>query len=215
MLPPRVSSSPATRWPWVLLLPALLLAAGGAARAQRVQYLPPGQFDLGMSSSYEAIDGASRDARWQIGHLRLDPELAIRDIAYVSDFGSGNLLVDRPGERRDPDLTAGLVAGLRGYLPLGRRYSFAVHALPEYTWWREQKDRRRLNGRYGAGFFGGLGRSELELSVTRDEGIRFFSREFEERVNQRTDSAAADFHLAVVGAFSFYGGARLSRFRLI
>ena len=214
-MPARSDARPRAGRLRLLLLATLLVSPAGAARAQRLQYLPPGQFDLELGSNYQAIDGAIQNTRWQLGRIYVDPALAIRNIAYVTDFASGNLLVDSPGDRRDPDLTAGLVAGLRGYLPLGQRYAFALHALPEYTWWREQKDRRRLNGRYGAGFFGGLGRSELELSVTRDEGIRFFSREFEERVNQRTDTAEVDFQIAVVGAFSFYGEASLSRFRLI
>ncbi len=213
-MPARPASHAKTAWRRSLLALSILLGGAASVAAQRAGYLPAGQFDLEVGTSYGEIDRAAQSSRWRLGRLLVDPTLAVRNIAYVSAFGSGNLLVGQPNESRESDLTASFVAGLRGYLPLGQRYSFAAHALPEYTWWQDQEDRRRLNGRYGAGFFGGLGRSELELWVSRDEGVRFFSREFEEQVNQLTERATGEFQIALVGAFSIYAEGRLQRFRL-
>ncbi len=200
--------------PGALVL-ALLWLTPAVVGAQVAQYTSPGQFDLHAGSEQERIDGAIQEARWQVGRVYINPWLSLRDIAWVNDFGSENVLGERPQRRRGTDFTASFGAGLRAYLPVGSGLSLAAHALPEYAWWQEREERRRLNGRLGLGLFGSAGRTSVEATVTRDDGIRFFSREFEERVNQRRERASFEIGISLVGAFSFFGQAESSRHRVI
>ncbi len=201
------------RWP--LLIGLLWLAPAVAGAQGGVQYTSPGQFNLDAGSEGDRIDAAIRDARWKVGRIFINPWLSIRDLSWANDFGSENVLAGSSGQRRRSDFSASFGAGLRAYLPVGSSLSLAAHALPEYAWWQEQEERRRLNGRFGLGLFGSTGRTNLEATVTRNDGIRFFSREFEERVNQRSERASLEIGIGLVGAFSFFGQAEVSRHRLI
>lgn len=138
--------------------------------------------------------------------MRLSPWLGLSSLEYVDNaFG----LPDAAGEKT-ADVTATAGAGLRAYLPAGRRVVWAAHALPEYTWWRELEDRRGVNGRYGLGAFGFFNRLTLEATAARDQGQRVATPEIPQAVRQRTDRAGLAVELTVSNRVSvFAAGERL------
>ncbi len=164
----------------VMALFAGLLASG--ASAQFEQYTPPGSFEETRETMDELLERSMKEARWRWGRVFLHPWVGIPNLAYVDP------VTDSDGNETS-DFTVSIGAGIRAYAPIGRELTLAVHALPEYVWWRDLSERRELNGRYGAGLSGNLGRTGLELTATRDEDARYVSREIEELVNTRDDLA--------------------------
>lgn len=183
--------------------PLLALLATGA-QAQFTQYTRPGNFEVSPLTIKAQLDDAIENAKWDWGRVRVDPWLALREIAYDSN-------VDARSRNEESDLTATIGAGLRGYLPVGSDLIVAGHVLPEYVWWRDLSDRRRVNGRYGLGLFGTFGRTALELSATRVNEARFFSREFEDQVNTEDEVAFLSLDVDLDLGFSLFGSARLRR----
>ncbi len=188
----------------------LSLALGGLtlpAGAQFDQYSMPGRYDEQHEPRAEVIDRGVREARWKLGRLYLDPWIGLDDISYIDNVTS------ETGGPKVSDVTATAGAGLRGYLPLGRM-TLAMHALPEYVWWRDLADRRRWNGRYGAALTGGFGPARLEISARREDDARFVSREIEERVNTRDEIAEVDLEVDLGRGISVFAGAaaRSARF---
>src|SRR5688500_4493103 len=130
---------------------ALALLVAAPAAAQFSQYTAPGSLLQRSTSRKEQMERALENARWRLGPLRLSPWFAIRDAADVSDAFSGSS-GDLAGQaEEDPDFTISLGAGLQGFVPFGSKTFFTFDALPQYVWWQEQEERRRLNGYYGAG----------------------------------------------------------------
>lgn len=196
--------------PWARLGRLLGLALLGAspAGAQLNQYTLPGDFAVEPASLHEKIDRAMTDSRWLFGKLHLDPWLSLRNLSWV-DSG------DPTTGPVDPELTATLGAGLRAYLPLGNKATLAAHALPEYVWWQDASERRRFNGRGGAGLFADFGRIALEVSALRDDSTRFFSRELEQQVDQRRDIATLNVEAGLVGGLSTFGQVLAGRHSLL
>ena len=75
-------------------------------------------------------------------------------------------------------------AGLRGFWEIGDAI-LSLHALPEYVWWQDLEDRRRLNSRYGGGLFGEFGRLALEIETNLDEQQSRVLREVDQLTNTR------------------------------
>src|SRR5690606_978111 len=90
----------------------------------------------------------------------------------------------------DGDVTASAGAGLRSYLPVGSDVVVSAHALPEYSWWADREELRRLNGRYGAGAFGFFNRLTLQATAQRNEQLAIRSYEVPEQGNTRQDEIA-------------------------
>lgn len=171
----------------VVFIFAALLVTAGAARGQFSQYTQPGTATLGGAPvTRESLEKAVSDARWQAGGLRLDPWLALRDVSW-HDNPSGQ--PDGASET-ESDVTAVAGAGLRAYLPTGPDVTWVAYALPEYLWWDKQEDRRRLNGRYGAGVFAFFNRLTLEATGARTERLSIVSSELPEQVNNRDTTAS-------------------------
>jgi len=185
-----------------LLLSGWLAAT--AAGAQFVQYTPPGSHLQAPEATQERLDAAMENARWRLGRLFLHPWIEFRDAGYIDSTRTG-----------DSELTATAGAGLRTYLAAGSRLTWAAHALPEYVWYQDREQQRRLNGRYGLGLFGNYGRVALELTATRVEEARFFSREFEDRVNVRDDHGAVSFQIDLGHGIALFGLASLLRIRYL
>lgn len=177
----------------------LILFLGWSAapsEAQFNQYTPPGTFIGRSIMRSETVEKAMQGARWKLGRFYFDPWAALRNLSYA-DTSTG----------ADSQLTATAGAGIRGYTPVGSEMSLALHLLPEYVWWQDETYRNRWNGRYGIGLFGDLGRTGVELSVSRRDDAVFFSQELEQQVNTRLDEAEAIFDFAVGGGFSLvFGG---------
>lgn len=147
---------------------AVMLAIAGPIRAQ---YTAPGSSrPSGDIPPKETLEKKVEEAPWATGGLRLQPWAGIRNAAFVTVEGSDQAL-----DEDDFTLTAGV--GLRAYLPVGGKVYWAAHALPEYVWWSELEDRRKVNGRYGLGVFGYFNRLRLEASFRLQETQGFFSNE--------------------------------------
>jgi hypothetical protein len=190
----------------LLIGPALLLV-GGAAQAQFTQYRAPGLFDPQRESREEQFERAMSEARWKLGRVLADPWLGLRNVSYLDNVGA----VSEEGDV-DSDLTVTLGAGLRGYLPLASELLIAAHVLPEYVWWKDLTGRRRLNGRYGLGLFGDLGRTGVEVSAQLLEESRFFSRELEEPVNTTEDRTTLALEIDIGKGLAFFGQATYQSF---
>jgi hypothetical protein len=191
------------------LLTLAVLFGPAVAWAQFQQYTAPGQLVESRETMQELLERRMKESRWRLGRTFLDPWIGVRDIAYVD-----NVQGAVQGEQQS-DLTASLGIGLRAYRPIGSELTLAAYALPQYVWWRELTDRRRVNGRYGAGLFGNLGRTGLELTAARSEDALFFSRELEVPVNTRLDRGAAQLEIDLVGDLSLFAGAELRRVRYL
>ncbi|MCP4658041.1 MAG: hypothetical protein GY856_21740 [bacterium] len=187
----------------LLVVSGWLVAA--AASAQFVQYTTPGTHLQPPEATQERLDAAMESARWRLGRLLLHPWLELRDVGYI----------DRSARTDKSVLTATVGAGLRAYLPAGSRWTWAAHVLPEYVWYDDRDEQQRLNGRYGVGLFGNYGRIGLELTAARVEEARFFSREFEERVNVRDDRGAVSLQVDLGRGISLFGLASLLRVRFL
>jgi hypothetical protein len=184
----------------LLLCLACLSPAG--AWAQFDQYTAPGGPTDRPRDRKELLQEYLQEARWRLGPLRVDPWVSLSDIEYFDNaFGSP----DRQG--KDSDLTATVGAGLRGYLPAGQDVVLAAHVLPEYVWWKENADRRRVNGRYGVGVFGFFNRVGLEATASRTQQRTYASPEFPQPVNVRSDRAVLSTQVAVTGHVSLFASA--------
>lgn len=164
--------------------------------AQFAQYTAPGGPVEELESRREALDRAIQEARWKLGPLHVDPAFGLSDVAYV-DSG-------REGE--EGDLTATATAGLRGYLPVGSRTTLALFALPQYIYWQDRADSRRLNQRFGAGLFTYFNRLAVEVKASRLEDVGYASNELAQRIASRSDTLAADVEIPIGSRISLVGG---------
>ena len=162
-----------------LLISTLFLADPAAAQFQQLSTNP---IDAGeqRESRVELLREAVSEARWSFGNFKLDPFLAIKDASWVDNVFSTD-------DEETSDFTVTVGAGLRGFWEVGDTI-IALHALPEYVWWQDLEDRRRLNGRYGAGLFGEFSRLAMEIETTLDEQQSRVLRE----VDQFTNTSAAE-----------------------
>ena len=179
---------------------ALILTASTPAVAQ---YTAPGTAAPTRHTPTKVeFQDKIKAAPWKAGALAIRPWLGLRDFQLVTEL-------DRQGEAGGEDLTFTLGAGLRGYLPAGPKALFAVHALPEYVWWQDRSEKRRLNGRYGLGFFVFFNRLTLELSQRRIEQQSFFSSEIQALTTSRNDISTLSLDLEVTPNISLFGIASL------
>ena len=146
------------------------------AQSQFVQYTAPGSLRATQTPTREDFENALRDARWRWGTLRLTPWYELKDMGYNSNvFGSTT------NQQSDFTVTAG--AGLRAF----RLESEPRHPRPpEYAWWNELENRRRLNGRYGAGLFGYFDRLTVDAEGTYAEQQSYASSELEQPIKLKT-----------------------------
>ncbi|MEA2561573.1 MAG: hypothetical protein QOH06_3077 [Acidobacteriota bacterium] len=189
---------------------ALALLAAAPAAAQFSQYTAPGGLLQRSTTRREQMEQALEKARWHWGPFRLAPWFAIRDAAYVSDAFSGSS--GNPGGptspvKEDPDFTITLGAGLQGYVPFGSKTFVTFDVLPQYVWWQEQEERRRLNGYYGAGLFAFLNRVNAEATARRAEEQGVLTPEFEQRIHSRQDRIAGVLELEITPAIFAFASA--------
>jgi hypothetical protein len=151
------------------------------------------------------LETAMSEARWRLGRVLLDPWFSLQDLSYIDNVG--NRPEDAPIES---DYTVTVGAGVRSYVPLGTDHTFSAHVLPEYVWFKELTSRRRLNGRFGLGFFGQEGPMGYEVTATRVDDARFLSRELEQLVNtsEQEFGVALEFDLPASMALTASGGLR-------
>ncbi|MFL6292350.1 MAG: hypothetical protein ACJ759_15765 [Thermoanaerobaculia bacterium] len=196
---------PSTRSARSLLALALLVAAPAAA--QFSQYNAPGSLLQRSASKKEQMEQALDKARWHFGPFRLSPWFAVRDAAYVSDVFSGSSGGPVEQVEEDPDFTITVGAGLQGLVPFGSKTFFTFDALPQYVWWQEQEERRRLNGYYGAGLYAFFNRLNAEATVRRAEEQAVLTPEFEQRIHSRQDRIAGTLELEITPALFAFASA--------
>lgn len=186
------------------------LLLGSPSAAQFLSYRAPGPFEPERETREAQFERAMREARWKLGRFYLDPSIGLSNLSAQDNIGGFT-----SGRDAVSDVTASIQAGVRGWLPIGSDLTFALHALPEYVWWRDLDGRSRLNGTYGSGIFGNLGRTGLELTAQRIEDSRFFSNQLEEPVNTREDRAGARLEIDLWGGVAVFGEAELGRLRFL
>ncbi|HSF44022.1 MAG TPA: hypothetical protein VLT87_29815 [Thermoanaerobaculia bacterium] len=155
------------------------------------------------ASRKEEIERKIEEARFRLGPVRVDPWLGLREAAYVRTFVA-------QGTGTTNDFTATVGAGLRGYLRMGRKVIWSAEALPEYAWWQEQSERRRVNGRYGLTLDGFFNRLTLQAGARREEQQRVVTPEVPDPVSGRTDEIRLEAELRMTGALSAYAGGTAS-----
>lgn len=154
------------------------------ADGQFPQYVRPGTYADSQPSTQGKLEAGYASARWSFGALRVDPVLAVRDVAYVSNVFSAST-----DEEEVSDFTASLTAGLFGYLHLGPDVILSGYVRPEAVWWRELDELRRENLNLGLGVFGFFNRLRVSADVERSETQRPLNLETEVPIDQRVDSA--------------------------
>jgi hypothetical protein len=157
------------------------VAVAGPLGAQSTQYIAPGTLGAAFENRRDAIRSALESARWHLGAVRVEPWISLREIAWVEERNPDG------STRRDLTATAG--AGLTALLPVGGRTTLVAQALPEYVWWRDRSEDRRLAGRYGAGVFVYGGRLSLELTGRSTDSTTQATAELDRRVQVKDDRA--------------------------
>ena len=170
----------------------------GVAPAEAQYNLPGSSQPSGDIPPKEDFEERVEEARWNFGGLRIQPWLGVRDAAWVT------LENNETGVDED-DFTITVGAGLRGYLPTGGKSYWTFQALPEYVWWSDLEDRRRTNGRYGAGYFGYFNNLRVELSHRIDESQGFFSNEVRQLISLRDQTSRFALELDLGSRFQLVG----------
>ena len=165
--------------------------------AQVRQYTPPGGAQDEAAGRKEALENAVEEARWHAGPVRLDPAFWIGDLAWA----------DRPADAvsdAGSDLTGRIGAGLNAYLPVGSKTTFAAYALPEYIWWQERAEERRVNQRFGLGTFTYFNRLAIAITAQRDEDFNYATGEILQRYTSRNEKLAADVEVPIVRRLTIF-----------
>lgn len=170
------------------------VAIASPAVAQVRQYTRPGGAADASADRREAFERAVEEARWNAGPLRLDPAFWISDLTFA-ESSTANV---------ESDLSVRAGAGLRAYLPVGSKTTFAAYALPEYVWWEDREDERRLNQRFGLGSFTYFNRLSVEVGAERVEDFDFATAEVLERVTQRTDRLTVALEIPLLSRLSLF-----------
>lgn len=173
------------------------LVLNSPVAAQIRQYTPPGGAQDEATGRKEALEKAVEEARWHAGPVRLDPAFWISDLSWV----------DRPVDavsEAGSDLTARAGAGLRAYLPVGTKTTVSAYALPEYVWWQERAEERRVNQRFGIGTFTYFNRLAIAITAQRDEDFNYATGEILQRYTSRNERIAADIEVPIVRRLTIY-----------
>lgn len=182
------------------------LAGAPALPAQSMQYTPPGTLGRPIVDRREALERAVAEARWRLGPVRVEPWIGLREVARVEQESTD-------GES-ESDLTATAGAGLQLYLPVGSRTTLAVETLPEYVWWRERADDRRLAGRYSAGLFVHANRLALEMTGRSLDGDTSIGPELEARVPTEQRIGRAEIEVPIYGGIALFGRGEVSSYEV-
>lgn len=187
------------------LLVAMLAAAPAAA--QFSGYAVPGSLGEKRLGAREQLMRAYQKARWQLGFLQVDPQLAITDLGYVSNVYS------TAEARAVSDLKAQGAAGLRGFFNLGAKVLVSPFANLGYNWWQDQQNLRSSSASYGVQLFGDFNRLQFGLQGGRVDTQQNLSSELEVPVDVQTDRLQADLDVDFWGPFRFFASAVDSRVR--
>jgi hypothetical protein len=162
------------------------IAPAATLLAQSPNFITPGASNRSADLPDKgSLDAQIEDAPWKTGIFRFSPWFGVRDASVVTGTNVGD------GTDDTDDFTVTIGAGIRGYLRGGPKVVLAGHILPEFTWWADDSDRNRLNGRFGLGLFAYFNRLELELSHRLVEEQGFFSSEVQRLTPTRHETTRA------------------------
>ena len=182
---------------------ALLLI--GLAPGVGAQYNSPvGKEANSTIPSQASFDESYQEARWSAGPFRVQPWIGLRDASLVT---IQTMNVDGSVTETD-DFTVTGGAGIRAYARTSPKLVFALHALPEYSWWQDDESKRVLNGRYGAGLFGFFNRLKVEASFRRTERQDIFSTEIQQLTTLEEDLARFGFEVEIARGLHAWARAR-------
>jgi hypothetical protein len=194
----------------ILLSMILILPLMAGRAAAQFQYTPPGGPVEKPASRKQALERDVELARYHLGVVRIAPWAAVHDVAYV------RTLLSSSGQKIPADLTATVGAGFRAYLRNSPKVTWTASVLPEYLWWRQQADRRRVNGRYQLGFHGFFNRLTLEATAGREQVLQTITPEVPVLTSARTDRAEALAEVEVTHAvFAFTSFATTQQVNLV
>lgn len=183
----------------LVALGAVAALAASPLAAQYSQYIAPGSAARSARiDAAQAMRGAAEAARWHLGPLAIDPVFELREVAWID-----------PGGEIEGDLTASAAAGLRAYLPIGNRLMWTAHLVPEYIWWRERSEDRRLAGRAGLGLQVAANRFLLEILASSSDWDGYLTSEIDERAEIEERGLQARLEVPILRTVSiFVSGAK-------
>jgi hypothetical protein len=188
----------------------LLLELAGASTisAQFTQYTVPGSLATRPATKAELVQKGADAAPWNLGPVRLDPRLSIRDLGY-----DGNVLASPETEEETSDVHVTVGAGLAAYMNLGPKVYLSGFAAPEYYWWNDLEELRELNLNYGLGVFAFFNRLRLGIDGTSTERQRPLSSEIDSPVQILDEGGTLEIELEAGATFSLFGATSTKRLR--
>ena len=123
----------------LLAAAAVASAISPASLAQAIQQTAIS----GSIVSREQIVTEMKDSRYQLGQMRVQPVLSLRNLGFSGGVAGTT-------GYQQPDLGATIGAGARIILPVARKTFLRVNLVPEYTWFRRRVNQRILGGNVDA-----------------------------------------------------------------
>jgi len=182
----------------------ILFLLAGSAKSQFLQFTPPGGPDERPETTEERLEREIRQAPYHLGPVRIAPLVGFRDVAYVRDLFE-------TGDSIDSDITATAGAGVRAYLRTGRKVTWIAQVLPEYVWWKEREDARRLNLSGGIESVWLLNRLTVDVAASRVEEQSIVTPEIPELVATAGDLLRLDAELEMTEQLRPFVSARWGR----
>jgi hypothetical protein len=176
----------------------------GSAKSQFLQFTAPGGPEARPETTQERLEREIRQAPLRLGPARIAPLVGFRDVAYVRD------LFDSGDDVRS-DVTATVGAGFRAYLRTGGKVTWIAQLLPEYVWWKERADARRLNLSSGLEAVFLLNHLTLDVAASRVEQQKIVTPEVPELVAAASDLGRLDAELKLSEQLRPFVSARWAR----
>ena len=157
-------------------------------------------------TSRAEIDLAIASSRFQLGPVRLSPEISIRELTYDNNvYGS----IDNP----QGDFRAVVSAGVGLILPVTPNIFVRAGIFPAYTWYAELTERRFFGGTTGASVLVFANRLTIEGSVDGAREDVIFSTEEQGRVIRNLATARLGAEYRLFTRLFVYGEGQIQRFR--
>ena len=182
----------------------ILFLLAASAKGQFLQFTAPGGPEGRPETTQARLDREIREASLRLGPVHIAPLIGFRDAAYVR-----NLFDADSGFRSDVTATAG--AGFRAYLRTGRKVTWVAQVLPEYVWWQEREDARRLNLSGGLETVFLLNRLTVDIAASRVEQQRVVTPEIPTLVAAASDLGRLDAELELTAQLRPFVSLRLAR----
>jgi hypothetical protein len=175
------------------------LLTGSAANAQ----IAPEQVPFGRTVPLREVVRLEMESSWmRVGPLRLQPLFAIENFGYDS-----NVFASDGGEVAD--WTAGVRAGARGIIRMGRKMFLRGDATGSYTWYADLEDNRRTGWNAGGSLLGLYNRASFDASARTTRSLDPLSSEIEVPVERTLNSTSIAGELAVIRRLSIFAGGEI------